>query len=213
MITWLNENDGFVMAILTFVYVVATIFIFISNKKSATAAINANKQQYALALLNQRLSAYYCLNNLVSVAKTLSITNFPFGTPLDAFNSMLYNNAKDNYLNELNIQLNKIEVQLRNSDLPKEDFNQLIAKQAQLTQMRFMRRLTSLNEEFNQIKELEILFPDIDFLLIKKFLDSFSLVVIDSKGENIESLKAITGMLDEKNILNSIWFIMKDMGK
>lgn len=37
MITWINDNNGFVMAILTFVYVIATIFICIYNGKSANA--------------------------------------------------------------------------------------------------------------------------------------------------------------------------------
>lgn len=37
MITWINDNNGFVMAILTFVYVIATIFICIYNGKSAMA--------------------------------------------------------------------------------------------------------------------------------------------------------------------------------
>ena len=34
MIQWMNDNQGFVMCILTFVYVVATIIIIIMNKKS-----------------------------------------------------------------------------------------------------------------------------------------------------------------------------------
>lgn len=37
LITWMNNNNGFVMAVLTFVYVIATIFICIFNGKSASA--------------------------------------------------------------------------------------------------------------------------------------------------------------------------------
>lgn len=36
MIAWLNSNDGFAMAVLTFVYVIATIFICVFNGKSAS---------------------------------------------------------------------------------------------------------------------------------------------------------------------------------
>ena len=54
MLTWLNDNQGFVMSVLTLVYVVATICILISNRKSANAATIANKQQLALQLLERR---------------------------------------------------------------------------------------------------------------------------------------------------------------
>ena len=37
MIAWMNSNNGFVMAVLTFVYVIATIFICVFNGKSASA--------------------------------------------------------------------------------------------------------------------------------------------------------------------------------
>lgn len=37
LISWMNSNNGFVMAILTFVYVIATIFICVFNGKSASA--------------------------------------------------------------------------------------------------------------------------------------------------------------------------------
>ena len=94
MLTWLNDNQGFVMSVLTLVYVVATICILISNRKSANAATIANKQQLALQLLERRFNSYYMLNEWISIAKTLLIQNFSTGNPLDAFNAMLYNNAK-----------------------------------------------------------------------------------------------------------------------
>lgn len=37
LILWMNDNNGFVMAVLTFVYVIATIFICIFNGRSASA--------------------------------------------------------------------------------------------------------------------------------------------------------------------------------
>jgi hypothetical protein len=44
MIAWLNTNQGFVMALLTFVYVVATIVICAFNAKSAKAAREQTKE-------------------------------------------------------------------------------------------------------------------------------------------------------------------------
>lgn len=37
VIIWMNDNNGFVMAVLTFVYVIATIFICIFNGRAASA--------------------------------------------------------------------------------------------------------------------------------------------------------------------------------
>ncbi len=46
MINWLNDNSGFIMAILTFVYVIATILICIFNYKSAKATNDQIKESY-----------------------------------------------------------------------------------------------------------------------------------------------------------------------
>lgn len=49
IINWMNCNDGFLMTVITFVYVVATIFISVFNGKSAIASraqiVEAQKQQ------------------------------------------------------------------------------------------------------------------------------------------------------------------------
>ena len=48
MIEWINDNSGFVMAIITFIYVVATIMICVFNGKSAKASreqISASQKQ------------------------------------------------------------------------------------------------------------------------------------------------------------------------
>lgn len=38
IVSWMNNNNGFVMGLLTLVYVIATILICVFNYKSATAA-------------------------------------------------------------------------------------------------------------------------------------------------------------------------------
>lgn len=54
IITWLNTNNGFVMALLTFVYVVATILICIFNYKSAKATNDQTKESYKQFIENNR---------------------------------------------------------------------------------------------------------------------------------------------------------------
>lgn len=54
IITWLNDNNGFVMALLTFVYVIATIFICVFNYKSAKATKEQTKESYKQFIENNR---------------------------------------------------------------------------------------------------------------------------------------------------------------
>ena len=52
IIEWLNANNGFIMAVLTLVYVLATIFICISNGRAASATraqIQESKEQFRKA--------------------------------------------------------------------------------------------------------------------------------------------------------------------
>lgn len=46
IINWFNDNSGFVMAVLTFVYVIATVLICYFNYKSAKATNNQTKESY-----------------------------------------------------------------------------------------------------------------------------------------------------------------------
>ena len=54
MIDWLNNNSGFIMAILTFVYVIATILICYFNYKSAKATSDQTKESYKQFIENSR---------------------------------------------------------------------------------------------------------------------------------------------------------------
>ena len=38
MVSWMNDNNGFIIGLLTLVYVIATILICVFNYNSATAA-------------------------------------------------------------------------------------------------------------------------------------------------------------------------------
>ena len=54
LIEWLNYNEGFIMAILTFVYVIATILICIFNYKSASATKEQIKESNKQFIENNR---------------------------------------------------------------------------------------------------------------------------------------------------------------
>ena len=211
MLTWLNDNQGFVMSVLTLVYVVATICILISNRKSANAATIANKQQLALQLLERRFNSYYMLHEWISIAKTLLIQNFSTGNPLDAFNAMLYNNAKDKELESINNQLNLVETYLSQDSIPADYKEQLLVNLKKLTQERFFKRCAMLDVENGLINQIEILFPQIEFELIKSFSSSFIDAAVNSNTNNLEQVKHNVQKILDKDILGSLWKVIKDI--
>lgn len=209
IVDWINDYQGFVMSLLTLVYVVATICILSSNKKSADAAATANKQQYSLELLDKRLTSYYCLNEWISIAKSLLIQNFPSGTSLDAFNAMLYNNAKNEALVSINNQINSIDLQIQTANIPVTEQQRLMTVRSQLVQDRFLKRVAMLDAELGLINQIEILFPATNFEKIKQFSNSFSNAVIDSNPKNIENLKIATNQIIDSKTLESLWATLK----
>lgn len=211
IITWLNDNQGFVMSILTLVYVMATVRILSSNKKSAKAATDSNKQQLSLQLMDKRLSSYNMLNAWISISKALLITNFPMGSPIDAFNSMVYNNTKNEELKKINEQINTLDFRIFHEPLSSEEVQKLDMIRTRLIQERFFKRFAILNDEIGIIKQIEILFPKTEFTPIKLFCDSFMQAIIDQNSQNIELLKNNVQAICDKNILDSLWNIIKEI--
>jgi len=72
IVNWCNENQGFLMAFLTLIYVIATVFILITSSHS-TRIMQQNlmltnkiqKENAKLALHTKRLDAFDTLNHLV----------------------------------------------------------------------------------------------------------------------------------------------------
>lgn len=210
IINWLNYNQGSVMAILTFVYVIATYRILLSNKKSADAAITANKQQLSLQLFERRLESYNTLNKWVNIAKILLIPNPPIGTTLDIFNSLLYNSTTDKDINYINSSLQNIEYCL-SRPLSQEKILELKSTHKRLLNERSLKLYATLNVELNLIKQIEILFPNIEFKTIKSFSDSFMNAVIEQDTKNIDDLKQNVRILLDKNVLDTIWNTIKEI--
>lgn len=55
VIQWIDSNDGFVMCMLTAIYVLVTILIFFSNNKSTKLAEKGIKSNYELQLYDSRM--------------------------------------------------------------------------------------------------------------------------------------------------------------
>ena len=76
MVDWLNLNSGVVMAILTLIYVVATILLVRENRNTVSTQVKAIEQQIkianrqsALQLLDHRLDALNVLNKWVDTTE------------------------------------------------------------------------------------------------------------------------------------------------
>lgn len=209
IIDWINQYQGFFMSLLTLIYVGATIKIWSSNKKSADAAAAANKQQYALSLLDKRLEVYYCLNDWLSIANSLSFKNFPSGNSLDAFNALLYANAKDETFLSLNKRLAEVEIKLQNNAQSLSEKQELLLIRDQLAQERFFKRIAMLDVEAGKINQIELLFPAVNFKIIKQFSDAFTETAICTSAENIERLKTATEKVNDNKTLELLWCILK----
>mgnify|MGYP001233843231 CR=1 FL=1 len=72
IVQWCNDNQGFVMAFLTLIYVIATVLILVSNRKSTKIMHESlmptdkiKKENIKMALHTKRLDAFDKLNHLV----------------------------------------------------------------------------------------------------------------------------------------------------
>ena len=72
IVQWCNNNQGFVMAFLTLIYVIATVLILASNRKSTKIMQDSlmltdkiQKENIKMALHTKRLDAFDKLNRLV----------------------------------------------------------------------------------------------------------------------------------------------------
>lgn len=80
MVSWLNSNDGAVMAVLTFVYAIATIFILIANRsavKESRLAREAENRPYVIAYLQfkgNRVVNFVLTNTGNSVAQNVKLS-------------------------------------------------------------------------------------------------------------------------------------------
>ena len=83
MIEWLNSNQGFLIVLLTAIYVIATLLIYTANKKSTKAMCNnieleknIQEQNLKIALFEKRYEIYIKLKDFVFIARNAeSCTN------------------------------------------------------------------------------------------------------------------------------------------
>lgn len=211
MFAWINDNQSFLMIILTLVYVLTTILILNSNRKSASAAAKSNQQQLALQLLDRRLQTYYLLNNWLSISGSLFVENFPLGTPVDLFSSLLYSNTNDPEIENLTYQLMDLQQKIGSQNFSSPIQISSKSKFDDIHQQRFMRRFRTLSKEREEIGQVQVLFPRIDYTPIKSYCDSFFDAFVNTNSESITILKSQHSNLKQQNTLDKLWNIIKEI--
>lgn len=209
IIDLINRYEGFVMVLLTAIYVIATVFILISNKKSVSVAAKANKQQYYLELLDKRLAAYFCLENWKAIAYALTIPAPPGCTSVGLFKMLLHNNPEHESLYKISKQMEAIDLRIQDvetTDIEREQLNDTIVNlDVELTSKKFV----VLKEKAAIINQIEFLFPDADFEKIKQFANSFLSAAMEFTPDKTEHLKIVTEEIIENKVLESLWETLK----
>lgn len=116
MIDWINENNGFLMVVITLVYVIATILICVFNGKSAKASreqiIASQKQQEQ----NAGLQLYSIRREIINKIGKQQYDEVFWDVPLlfgkKVFDKFAVVGQEKNKLNRLNIEIDSFEKQL-----------------------------------------------------------------------------------------------------
>lgn len=213
-----------IMCGLTAIYVIATIMILVSNSKSAKAAEKQieeskliQKQNAALQLLNQRINIYNILSEWVTIAKTLCRNDMHFKQSLPLLHAGIFNNAKDVELQSLKEQIVQLERELLKDGVTKEQGELIIEQINELNTYLFARKLSMMGQEEKVIELSEICF-DIDYQIIKEFMDAYQIIVLNINNEMgldkewpyANRLKSATQRLLDENILEKMKAEMKE---
>ena len=205
MVNWMNCNQGFVMGILTSVYVVATIFIWHSNKKAANAAAdqleemkNIQKQNVNIHLFEKRFEAVFLLNKWYTLTKSVfdeevqkSYGNMP---PNQLFKMFVFCDFLNKELLDLNKQLNSAMSYNPPNQQIIDKLNQDIATAV----------FQSVNDTANKIGLIEYLCPDLPYEQIKSFIQAFISLSSNISENNLLKLQRAFSELEKSKAIEEM---------
>ena len=217
IINLLNYNQGFVMGLLTLVYAVATILIWLSSKKSANAASKQLEKMEATQQQNVRLQLFkrrYDIHNI--------LTHW-FSVGEDVF-------ANSNTDKKLQNRVRKEEFDIRvfrtyqrlNAQQCSDDIKKIITRldeteeaQSQKTDVEQLRELKNqlsayletldlYNDDYYKLDFIEFYYIDIDFGKLKCFADAFYRMVKNNSSENLQTLEEAFNAVDRDGTLQKM---------
>jgi|GEM_PF-3403482 len=225
----MNDNQGFIMGVLTLVYVGATVFIWLSNRKMAKIAekqleeVERSQQQSVNIQLFEKRYELYSILNTWHIATRLAfgktILNPSTGdilTPKKVFTQLLYQSPElfyfggyyenvEEYLSQLNFTLQKAVEKIANADDDKD------RKTAEDMQSIYSRTFIAVSEILNHTKNsktrLELakhIYSNIDINVITIFSTAFTNAACVISEFNISELEKAHKIFDEAEILTKM---------
>ena len=168
-----------IMCGLTLIYVIATVAILWSNKRSADAAtkqIDESKriqeQNAALQLLEQRFAIYRTVSSWLGNAKIISTGAVHFKDSLPMLQSLIFHNAADN-VSEKTRRIEILKSKLQMPMICVEDRTAMTIELNHLEQEIYLKKIASLSQELKIIELAEVCYSNIDYAIIKAFADAY----------------------------------------
>jgi len=208
MFSWMNGNQGAIMALLTLVYVIATIVICYYNNKSAKVAsqqLAAMKksqiQNFKLTLFDRRVEIYsalkawcYVVEQTFSNIATNPITHQLLGAD-NLFEIMTHYNIEHKELEDVMNQIQNLRIS--NDDDKDEQHTFLINKQSILL-------INIYGKTKDELMKTKFLFSNIHCEQIEKFAIAFFNTVMNIDAKNLGILKTSYNELMQANVLHQM---------
>ena len=217
IVNLLNDNQGFVMGVLTFVYAVATVLIWLSGRKSANASTEQLKKMESTQQQNVRLQLFkrrYDIHNI--------LTHW-FSVGTDVF-------ANVNTDKKLQDKVRKEEFDIRifrtyqrlNALQCSDEIKNIIARldetgdaQSQDTDFEQLRELSNqlsayletldlYKDDYYKLDFIEFYYLDIDFDKLKCFADAFYGMIKNNSSENLQTLEEAFNAVDRDGTLQKM---------
>lgn len=186
-----NITD-WIMCGLTFIYVVATIAILWSNKNSVDAAVKQideskriQEQNVALQLLEQRFFVYKTISSWLENAKIIVSGTMHFKESLPLLQSLIFNNAADND-GDKRSRIEILKNELQKPMILDSDRSAMVLELNYLEQELYLKKMVSLSEESKIIELAEVCYNNIDYSIIKSFVNAYMDIALHI-GEEIQN--------------------------
>ena len=214
-ICMLNENQGAVMGILTFVYVIATGLICLVNYLQNKTAKKSQQQNVKIQLFKERHETYTALSKWYNIVKTVySASDVYEGTPLnikEKFQFLLFQRqsfqtySKENFADNVHGFIAYANMALNNGkgkELDDETKSVLSQLQNALNSLYII--LQQLGNERMRIDLTQYLFQVQNVEKVKAFADAFYTAANTADANSLAILRSAFDALEEDNPLEKM---------
>lgn len=211
MFSWMNDNQGAIMGILTLVYVVATLAICYYNNKSARVAtqqLEAMKdsqiQNIRLSLFDRRFEIYLTLKKWCDIAERTFDKNMIDPRTqnrmekVEVFRAETINNTEYKEMEDLFHKINDLRTISGDKTLNQIELNKLIKQQQLYLPFRIYGKVK------NELLKAKFLFSTTYYEQIEKFADAFFNAVICMDEIYIKLLEHSFSELKQANVLHKM---------